>query len=78
MRTFKLVLEYQGTQYHGWQVQPGLATIQGTLQDALARIAGRPVPVVGAGRTDAGVHAVGQVASFRAELGLEPPRCSAP
>ncbi|HYB72137.1 MAG TPA: tRNA pseudouridine(38-40) synthase TruA [Candidatus Sulfotelmatobacter sp.] len=73
MRTFKLVLEYQGTQYHGWQVQPGLATIQGTLQDALARIAGRPVPVVGAGRTDAGVHAVGQVASFRADLGLDPP-----
>ncbi len=73
MRTFKLVLEYQGTLYHGWQVQPGLATIQGTLQEALARIAGTPLPVMGAGRTDAGVHALGQVASFRADLGLDPP-----
>jgi tRNA pseudouridine38-40 synthase len=73
MRTFKLVLEYQGTHYHGWQVQPGLATIQGTLQGALARIAGTPVPVMGAGRTDAGVHALAQVASFRADLGMDPP-----
>ncbi len=72
MRTFKLVLEYEGTHYHGWQVQPGLATIQGTLQEALARIAGTPVLVAGAGRTDAGVHALGQVASFRADIGLDP------
>lgn len=73
MRTFKLVLEYAGTHYHGWQVQPGLVTIQGALQEALARIAGAPVPVMGAGRTDAGVHALGQVASFRADLGLDLP-----
>ena len=74
MRRLKLVLEYDGTAYHGWQVQPGLLTIQGVLQDLLARLAGRPVQVTGAGRTDAGVHACGQVASFAAELRLDPPR----
>lgn len=68
MLTFKLVLEYDGTEYHGWQVQPGMWTVQGVLQDALARIIGERVTVVGAGRTDAGVHALGQVASFRAEF----------
>ncbi len=72
MRTFKLVLEYDGTNYHGWQVQPGLATVQGALEEALARIAGAPVHVMGAGRTDAGVHALGQVASLRAEIRLDP------
>ncbi len=72
MRTFKLLLEYEGTNYHGWQVQPGLATVQGALQEALARLAGAPVPMMGAGRTDAGVHALGQVASFTANLRLDP------
>lgn len=72
MRRLKLVLEYEGTAYHGWQVQPGLLTIQGVLQDTLARLAGGPVQVGGAGRTDAGVHACGQIASFSAELRLEP------
>jgi tRNA pseudouridine38-40 synthase len=73
VRRFKLILEYEGTAYHGWQVQPGLPTIQGLLQAALARIAGAPVQVTSAGRTDAGVHALGQVASFRADLRLDPP-----
>jgi tRNA pseudouridine38-40 synthase len=72
MRRFKLTLEYEGTAYHGWQLQPGLPTIQGALQAALARIVGCPVPVIGAGRTDAGVHALGQVASFSADLRLDP------
>lgn len=72
MRRFKLLLEYEGTAYHGWQVQPGLRTIQGNLQKVLARIAGTPVQVTGAGRTDAGVHALGQVASFAADLRLDP------
>ncbi len=72
MRRFKLILEYEGTAYHGWQVQPGLPTIQGVLQATLSRIAGVPVEVTGAGRTDAGVHALGQVASFAADLRLDP------
>jgi len=68
MPTFKLTIEYDGTDYHGWQVQPWMATIQGTLEHAMARIIGAPVHVKGAGRTDAGVHALGQVASLRAEF----------
>lgn len=68
MTTFKLTLEYDGTNYHGWQIQPGMPTIQGTIQEAIARIAGRDLHVMGAGRTDAGVHALGQVASLRAEF----------
>jgi len=71
MRRLKLVLEYDGTAYHGWQVQPGLDTIQGRLEAALSRLAGSPVHVMGAGRTDAGVHALGQVASCNAEVRLD-------
>src|ERR1700723_3669584 len=61
---WKLVLAYDGSEFHGWQVQPGHPTIQGVLRDALARITGEEVLPQGAGRTDAGVHALGQVASF--------------
>ncbi|HLH33952.1 MAG TPA: tRNA pseudouridine(38-40) synthase TruA [Alloacidobacterium sp.] len=61
---WKLVLTYDGTDFHGWQVQPGLETIQGTLADAIERITGERVLPQGSGRTDAGVHALGQVASF--------------
>ncbi|MFB3820311.1 MAG: tRNA pseudouridine(38-40) synthase TruA, partial [Candidatus Methylomirabilales bacterium] len=71
MRHFKLTLEYDGTAYHGWQVQPVGPTVQGVLQDVLSRMAGTAVHVMGAGRTDAGVHAAGQVASFSADLRLD-------
>ena len=62
-RTWKLTLSYDGTDFAGWQVQPGLPTIQGRLEGALARIEGAPVNAAGSGRTDAGVHALAQVAS---------------
>jgi tRNA pseudouridine38-40 synthase len=65
MRTLKLVLEYDGSNYCGWQAQSDAPTIQGVLEQALAKILGERVRVSGAGRTDAQVHALGQVASFR-------------
>jgi tRNA pseudouridine38-40 synthase len=64
MQNWKLTLSYDGTHFHGWQVQPGLRTIQGELQSALARVLGESPLPQGSGRTDAGVHALGQVASF--------------
>lgn len=64
MRRIKLTLSYDGTEFHGWQVQPGLPTIQGVLEHALGQIEGKPTAVHGSGRTDAGVHALAQVASF--------------
>ncbi len=64
MRRLKVTLAYDGTGYHGWQVQPGLETIQGVLEDAVSQIEGAPVHVLGSGRTDAGVHALEQVAAF--------------
>lgn len=70
MPTFKLILEYEGTHYHGWQVQPNLPTIQGTLEATINRVAQQNVNVTGAGRTDAGVHALGQVAHFTTTAGL--------
>ncbi len=64
-QTWRLTLSYDGTDFHGWQVQPGLRTVQGELQAALCRVTGEgPLPQ-GCGRTDTGVHALGQVASFQ-------------
>ena len=64
VRNVKLVLQYDGTDFHGWQIQPGLATIQGTLTRAIFRITGESAQVHGSGRTDAGVHALAQVCNF--------------
>src|SRR5208337_4310526 len=64
LQTFKLTLAYDGTDFSGWQVQPGEPTIQGELQAALGRVTGESPLPQGSGRTDAGVHALGQVASF--------------
>ena len=70
MRSIKLTLAYDGTAYAGWQVQPGRTTVQGVLEAALERITGESIRVVASGRTDAGVHALGQVASFQTESRL--------
>lgn len=67
MRRIKVTLAYDGTDFHGWQVQPGLATIQGTLEEVISSIEGEKVHVAGSGRTDAGVHALAQVAAFSIE-----------
>jgi tRNA pseudouridine38-40 synthase len=67
MATYKLTLEYDGTAYAGWQRQPDQPTVQAALETALHRLTQTDIPVIGAGRTDAGVHALGQVASFRSD-----------
>jgi tRNA pseudouridine38-40 synthase len=67
MTYWKVTLAYDGTPYHGWQVQPGLPTVQGTLARVIHRITGEEVLPQGSGRTDTGVHALGQVASFALE-----------
>ncbi|HMK48716.1 MAG TPA: tRNA pseudouridine(38-40) synthase TruA [Thermodesulfovibrionales bacterium] len=67
MRKIKLILEYDGSGYHGWQIQDEGLTIQGILEDRIQRLTGEPIRILGAGRTDAGVHALGQVATFRTE-----------
>jgi tRNA pseudouridine38-40 synthase len=61
---WKLILTYDGTPYNGWQIQPNIPTVQGTLAEAIHRITGETVLPQGSGRTDAGVHALGQVATF--------------
>lgn len=71
LQNYRIEISYDGTDYHGWQRQPRKKTIQGQLEKALAKIARKNVSVLGAGRTDAGVHALAQVASFKADLSLE-------
>ncbi len=72
LQTWKLTLAYDGTDFQGWQVQPGLPTIQGELQAALGRVAGESPLPQGSGRTDAGVHALAQVASFQLRAPIPP------
>ncbi len=65
MRNIKLLIEYDGTNYHGWQVQPNGLTIQEVIEKKIEVMTGQPVRLIASGRTDAGVHALGQVANFR-------------
>ena len=64
MRNIKLTIEYDGTNYHGWQIQPNGITVQEVIQNALAALTKTQAQIIGAGRTDTGVHAAGQVANF--------------
>jgi tRNA pseudouridine38-40 synthase len=72
MFNFKLILEYDGTAYNGWQRQAEDPTVQAEIERALAVMTSSTVTLIGAGRTDAGVHALGQVANFRCDTRLEP------
>jgi tRNA pseudouridine38-40 synthase len=74
---FKLTLQYDGTDFHGWQMQGELRTVQGELTSALSQIDSRPVTVHGSGRTDAGVHAQGQVASVNLQKQITPAKLRA-
>jgi tRNA pseudouridine38-40 synthase len=65
MRNLKLTVAYDGTDFAGWQIQPEAATVQGTLSSAIGRITGEKVLLQGSGRTDAGVHALAQIATFQ-------------
>jgi tRNA pseudouridine38-40 synthase len=73
MPTYKITLAYDGTGFIGWQRQASGVSVQGLVEDAVRPIAGADVAVAGAGRTDAGVHSVGQVASFALERAVDPP-----
>ncbi len=66
-----MVIQYDGTRYHGWQTQPGCISIQQVLEERISKITGVQVPVIAAGRTDAGVHALAQVASFKTTSALQ-------
>lgn len=73
MRKIKLVIQYQGTNYQGWQVQPTGPTIQGIFEEILGEICHEKVVLIGSGRTDSGVHALAQVAHFSTSHGIDLP-----
>jgi tRNA pseudouridine38-40 synthase len=73
-KSLRLLLEYDGSDFSGWAIQPGRRTVEGVLRDALATLIGHDFELAVAGRTDAGVHASGQVASVATERDLDPQR----
>lgn len=72
MKRIRLVVAYEGTDYHGWQIQPGEVTIESVLNEAITRLMGEPIQVIGASRTDSGVHSRGNVAVFDTESQMPP------
>ena len=73
-KNIKLTVQYRGTSFAGWQIQDGQKTVQGEITDAVFKVTGQRVNLIGAGRTDAGVHALAQTANFRIDHDLEPER----
>jgi len=71
MHNYRLIIEYFGKNFSGWQIQPNVTTVQGTIESAIEKIIGGKINLIGSGRTDAGVHALGQVANFKIEKKLE-------
>ena len=71
MKNFQLTIEYDGSRYHGWQRQKNDITIQATIESSLALMTRQEISLIGSGRTDAGVHALGQVANFRCRTRLD-------
>ncbi|MBI5727238.1 MAG: tRNA pseudouridine(38-40) synthase TruA [Ignavibacteriales bacterium] len=71
MQNYKLTIRYQGTKYHGWQMQQNAVSVQATIKQALELLLKEEVNLIGAGRTDTGVHAMGQVANFRTDQSLD-------
>ncbi len=71
MQNLKIVTEYDGTDYYGWQYQPDKRTVQGEIEKALKRLTNEEIRIIGAGRTDQGVHALGQVANFHTSTNLK-------
>ena len=74
MRTIKLTIQYDGTDYYGWQMQASHSTVQQVLQEALSIVCNHPVVLHGSGRTDTGVHALGQVAHFKTSSRIDMPQ----
>ncbi len=76
MKRVMLVAAYDGTAYHGWQIQPGVPTIEGELNKALSGLLGEEIQVIGASRTDSGVHALGNIAVFDTNTKIPAPKLS--
>ncbi len=76
-KNFKIVIEYDGTNFFGWQKQPDTKTVQGEIEKTLSLILNQEIKITGSGRTDAGVHAMGQVANFHADTDILPQKLKA-
>ena len=72
LKNYKITISYDGTSLHGWQIQKNSRTVQGDIENALEKIFNQKINLIGAGRTDSGVHALGQVANFKVSTSMTP------